>query len=165
MRGDADDLIPTCPTCGFTLSDRNARIVKYEETFLDLSTMRAGQTDTEGQRVSPREAQILRLLLMAEGSIVSYGSFEDVLWPHEQRITFNLYLNVQTHVCNLRRKGLHIRTVCGVGYAIGGQNTEKDKGLMQTDRRNLRQLRSGPEEHTVGLKRIDRPYGEADLND
>ena len=158
-------LIPTCPTCGFTLSDHNARIVEYEGTVLDLSTMKAGQTDAEGQHVSRREAQILRLLLLAKGKIVTYGSFEDLLWPDEQRLTFNLYLNVQSHVCNLRKKGLHIRTVCGVGYAIGGQNTDQDKGRKVTDRHKIRQLRSGPEEHTVGLHRIDRAYGEADLND
>ena len=90
--------------------------------------------DTESRRVfwqgrevelAPREVALLQLLLANPQRVLSRTTLQDKLYGFEQDIDSNA---LEVHVHHLRRK-LHpsvVRTVRGVGYALGAAQADDD---------------------------------------
>ena len=74
-------------------------------------------------KVTPREYQVLELLMRRAGRVVTRDTLLDTIWGGDSEIGFN---NVDAFVSSLRKKievpgGQRlIRTVRGVGFSIGG---------------------------------------------
>jgi len=89
--------------------------------------------DTEARRVfwqgrevelTPRELALLQLLLANPQRVLSRAQLQDKLYAFEQEIDSNA---LEVHVHHLRRK-LHpsvVRTVRGVGYALGAAQADE----------------------------------------
>jgi two-component system, OmpR family, response regulator QseB len=72
--------------------------------------------------LTPREFDILALLARAGGSVVPKHRLAQALVPTGDPVDLNA---IEVHIHNLRRKvgAVHVRTVRGVGYAMGTEGS------------------------------------------
>lgn len=98
----------------------NGAQIQYKQTVLDQESYRLYEGGEE-ITVTTREFEILKMLLMNQGRVMTRQIFIDQIWPFDfdgdDRV-------VDTHIKNIRKKMNvdYIETIRGVGYLIAKEN-------------------------------------------
>ena len=104
-----------------------ARCQTFGAIEVDLAAHRVSRAG-EGVELTPKEFEILALLLRRAGEAISRDEFLDAVWGRDVHVT---HRTVDTHVSSLRRKleddpdrPAHIVGVRGVGYRFEGTSSK-----------------------------------------
>ena len=111
------EFLPTCIECGQPLFDK--RQAEYRGVFIDLDAMTYSVDDAAPKHICPRLALGLLVLIQAHGRVVPWSEFEDRIWPGAMELTFDLCQSMGVLVYQLRKLGIPIVNVFGIGYRLG----------------------------------------------
>lgn len=78
---------------------------------------RAIMVDNVEYRLTPREHQLVTILLMRRGQAVAYGDIIEMMWPDDNEPDYARSM-LSVFLCRLRKRIDIVRTVTGFGLMI-----------------------------------------------